>query len=102
MDPKNFDDLARKLADSVPGPLRQMQEDVEKNFRTILQNAFARMNLVTREEFDVQTAVLARSRALVETLEKRVANLEAELVGRTADRKAGEKVQPQSGARPSR
>ena len=79
MDPKNFDDLARTLADSVPGPVRQMQEDVEKNFRTILQSAFSRMNLVTREEFEVQSGVLARSRALVEALEKRVATLEAEL-----------------------
>lgn len=86
MDPKNFDDLARKLAESVPGPLRQMQEDVEKNFRTIIQNAFARMNLVTREQFDVQTGVLARSRSLVDALEKRVAVLEEELNIRPAGR----------------
>ena len=79
MDPKKLDDLARKLAGSVPAPLRQMQEDVEKNFRTVLQSTFAKMNLVTREEFDVQTGVLARSRAMVAALEKRVAALEAEL-----------------------
>ncbi len=79
MDPKKLDDLARKLAGSVPSPLRQMQEDVEKNFRTILQGTLSKMNLVTREEFDVQAGVLARSRALVSALEKRVAALEAEL-----------------------
>ncbi len=78
-DPKSLDDIARRLADSVPAPLRQLQQDLEKNFTVILQSALSRLNLVTREEFDVQAAVLARSRARVETLEKRLAELEARM-----------------------
>ncbi len=76
MDPKVLDDLARRLAESVPTPLKQLQEDMEKNLRTVLQGAFSRMNLVTREEFDVQSAVLARSREKLTKLEQRVIELE--------------------------
>ena len=61
----------------MPAPLRQLQDDLEKNLRSVLQGAFARMNLVTREEFDVQTAVLARSREMLSALEKRVEEMEA-------------------------
>jgi len=54
-----------------------MQQDVEKNIHTLLQGAFARLDLVTREEFDTQTRVLARTREKLEQLEKTVAELEA-------------------------
>ena len=79
-DPKIFDDLARRLAGFVPPGLRDLQNDVEKNMRAALQSTFAKLDLVTREEFDVQAAVLARTRAKVEALEKRVAELEQKLV----------------------
>lgn len=75
-DPKALDDLARKLAESVPGPLKQVQSDLEKNFHAVLQTALDKMNLVTREEFDVQAGVLARTRAKLEALEARFADLE--------------------------
>lgn len=55
-----------------------MQQDVEKNVHTLLQGAFARLDLVTREEFDTQSRVLARTREKLEQLEKTVAALEAE------------------------
>lgn len=71
-----LDELARKLADSVPGNIRSMGEDVERNFKSLLQSALARMDLVTREEFDVQLAVLARTREKLEALEARLAALE--------------------------
>jgi BMFP domain-containing protein YqiC len=58
--------------------LRSVQGDLEENFRAMLRTALGRMDLVTREEFEVQAAVLARSRSLLEQLEKRVAELEAE------------------------
>lgn len=90
-DPKSLDDIARRLADSVPAPLRQLQQDMEKNFTVILQSALSRLNLVTREEFDVQAAVLARSRARVETLEKRLAELETRMTSTTT---AGEGSKP--------
>lgn len=77
MDTAKLDELARKLIDALPGGVRDLRADVEKNFRSALQSGFAKMDLVTREEFDVQTAVLARTRAKVESLEKQVAALEA-------------------------
>jgi len=53
-----------------------MGEDMERNFKSLLQSALARMDLVTREEFDVQMAVLARTREKLEALEARLAELE--------------------------
>jgi len=88
VDPKVLDDLARRLADSVPTPIRQLQEDLEKNLRAVLQGAFSRMNLVTREEFDVQRAVLARSREKLTVLEKRVQELEASVDDREISKPA--------------
>ncbi len=76
MDPKFLDDLAKKLADSVPGGLKDLQQDLEKNFHAILQSAFAKMNLVTREEFETQAALLARTRTKLDDLAKQVAELE--------------------------
>ena len=61
-DRPTLDELARKLADAVPGNIKSVGEDMERNFKSLLQSALARMDLVTREEFDVQMAVLARSR----------------------------------------
>lgn len=76
MDPKIFDDLARKLADSVPPGLKALQEDMEKNFHSILQSTFNKLDLVTREEFEVQASVLARTRSKLEELQKQVDELE--------------------------
>jgi len=78
MERETIDSLASRLAAAVPQGLRSVQGDLEENFRAMLRTALARMDLVTREEFEVQAAVLARSRALLEELEKRVAELEAE------------------------
>ena len=76
LDPKFFDDLAKKLCDAVPPGLKQVKGDVEKNFHAILMAAFEHFDLVTREEFDIQTAVLTKTRKKVSALEKRVAALE--------------------------
>lgn len=72
----NLDELARQLAESVPENLRALGEDLERNFKSLLQSGFERMELVTREEFDLQTAVLERTREKLEKLEARVAELE--------------------------
>ncbi len=71
-----IDQLARQLADSVPRNLKALGEDIEKNFRSLLQSGFDRMDLVTREEFDLQAAVLERTREKLERLEQRLAVLE--------------------------
>ena len=75
-----FDDIARRLSGAMPASAQAVQDDLEKNLRAAAQAAFTRLDLVTREEFDVQRKVLARSRAKIELLEKQVAELEAKLL----------------------
>lgn len=76
LDPKLFDDLARRLADAVPTGIRELQQDVEKNLRAVLQASLSKLDLVTREEFDVQARVLARTREKLDKLEKTLSELE--------------------------
>jgi len=64
----------------MPASAQAVQDDLEKNLRAAAQATFARLDLVTREEFDVQRKLLARSRAKIEALEKQVAELEAKLL----------------------
>ncbi|MBS3954456.1 MAG: accessory factor UbiK family protein [Methylomicrobium sp.] len=75
-DPKALDEIASRLAYAVPPGLNNLKEDLEKNFHAVLQGALGKLDLVTREEFDVQKAVLAKTRAKLEDLESRVAALE--------------------------
>ena len=79
MNTKMLDDLASKIADAVPPGLRTLQTEFERNVRAILQSAFSKMNLVTREEFDVQSQVLAKTREKLTALEQQVARLEQQL-----------------------
>lgn len=74
----NLDELAKKLSALLPDSVRHMREDVERNMRGLLEGGLQKMNLVTREEFDIQAAVLLRTREKLEALEKRVAALEAQ------------------------
>ena len=76
LDPKQLDELTQRLSKLIPKGVKNVQTDIEKNIRALLQSAFAKMDLVTREEFDVQSAVLARTRAKLEDLEKQVSALE--------------------------
>jgi BMFP domain-containing protein YqiC len=76
LDPKHLDDLATRLAGSLPKGLQALQADIHRNLRASMEAGLARLDLVTREEFDVQTAVLARTRAKLEALEARVAEME--------------------------
>jgi BMFP domain-containing protein YqiC len=79
IDPKAIDDLARRLAAAVPEGVRQAGRDLENNFKMVLQNALGKLDLVTREEFEVQQQVLARTRDKLESLAQRLAELESEL-----------------------
>lgn len=76
IDPKHLDDLSRKLAASVPAGLQTLKQDMERNMRATLEAALVKMDLVTREEFEVQSAVLARTREKLQRLEALVAELE--------------------------
>ena len=75
-DPRLIDDLARRLAGAVPESVSALRRDLESNFKGVLQAQLARLDLVTREEFDVQANVLKRTRARLAALEKRIAELE--------------------------
>ena len=72
----SLDELARELADAVPRNLKAIGEDLERNFKSLLQSGLGRMDLVTREEFDLQVAVLERTRQKLDALEARLAELE--------------------------
>jgi len=76
MSDNSIENLARKLADSVPEGLRSVRDDLEENFRSVLRSGLSKLDLVTREEFEVQQAVLARTRDKLEALEKRLEELE--------------------------
>lgn len=75
-EPSNLNDLARKLSQALPNDLQLLRGDIEKTFQAILQASFSRMNLVSREEFDVQKSVLLKTRQQLERLEARVEELE--------------------------
>jgi len=75
-DPRLIDDLARRLAGSVPESVLALRRDLEQNFKGVLSGGLAKLDLVTREEFDVQAAVLKRTRSKLAALEKRLAELE--------------------------
>ena len=71
-----IEELARKLAAAVPEGVRSIQSDLEKNFRSVLQSGLGKLDLVTREDFEVQEAVLQRTREKLEALEQRLSELE--------------------------
>ncbi|MFU2315879.1 ubiquinone biosynthesis accessory factor UbiK [Rahnella sp. PCH160] len=76
IDPKKIEQIARQVHESMPKGIREFGEDAEKKIRQVLQAQFSRMDLVNREEFDVQTQVLLRTREKLAVLEQRLAALE--------------------------
>lgn len=76
IDPKKLDEIAENITRALPPGLVQMRDDAEKNIRAGLTSAFGKLDLVTREEFEVQQQVLLRTREKLEALEKRVSELE--------------------------
>lgn len=79
IDINKLDEITDRFMNSLPEGLKIMQSDLKKQFRQSLQSTFAKMDLVTREEFDVQSAVLARTRQKLETLEAELAELEQKI-----------------------
>jgi BMFP domain-containing protein YqiC len=74
----HIDELARRLSSLVPPALRDGREELQQNFKSVLQAGLGRLDLVTREEFDVQREVLLRTREQLEALQRTVAALEAQ------------------------
>lgn len=71
-----IENLARKLAESVPQGLKSVRDDLESNFRSVLRAGMSKLDLVTREEFEVQEAVLTRTREKLEVLEQTLQEME--------------------------
>jgi BMFP domain-containing protein YqiC len=77
-----LDDLARKLADAMPESVRSFGRDLEGNFKAVLQAQLAKLDLVTRQDFDVQSAILQRTQGQLADMEARLKELEAKLNAR--------------------
>jgi ubiquinone biosynthesis accessory factor UbiK len=77
MNSTGLDELARRLAESLPPPLRAFAKDLEGNFKAVLQAQLAKLDLVSRNEFDVQAALLARTQTALASLEQRLKDIEA-------------------------
>ena len=80
-DPKLAQDMAKQFVDSLPAGAKAIQQEIENQLRQFLQQSFNKMDLVTREEFDIQTQVLAKTRAKLVALEETVKTLESKLSG---------------------
>src|SRR6266404_1311468 len=84
-DPMSFinssrlDELARRLADSVPESVRAFGRDLEGNFKAVLQSQLSKLDLVSRQEFDVQAAILERTQTKLTAMEARLKEIEARL-----------------------
>jgi BMFP domain-containing protein YqiC len=76
---KGLDDLVGRLSASMPASVKHLQADIENNIKSGLESGLQKMNLVTREEFDIQTAVLLKTRHKIDALEKKIQQLEQQL-----------------------
>ena len=83
----SIDKLARMLAEAVPQGLKSVRDDLEKNFQSVLRAGLAKLDLVSREEFEVQEAVLSRTREKLEALEGRLASIETAPISKTKGKK---------------
>ncbi len=72
LDAPELDSVAKKLFSSLPLSIQNLEKELQQKFKDILQASLARLDLVTREEFDIQTRVLARTREKVEKIEQQL------------------------------
>ena len=79
IDPKKLEEIAKQVHNSLPPGIRSMGEEAEKKMRQVLQAQLGKLDLVSREEFDVQTKVLLRTREKLAALESKLAQLEQQL-----------------------
>ncbi len=71
------DEFIKRIFENIPDDLRKGKEDFDKNLRAAINAAMSNMNLVTREEFDIQSTLLSRTRELVDELDAKVKELES-------------------------
>ncbi len=94
IDPKKIEQIARQVHESMPKGLRDLGEDVRREIRQALQSQLTRLDLVSREEFDVQTQVLLRTREKLALLEQRLNDLENRPARRLAAKSSSKKTGP--------
>ena len=73
---KTINDLVKNVINALPNSVKEGEADIEKNIKSVFLSAFNRLDLVTREEFDIQSQVLNKTRQRLEQLEKRIARYE--------------------------
>ena len=73
---QTINEITQKISALLPDSIKVVQDDIEKNIRAVIESSFSKMNLVSREEFDVQSALLARSLEKLQQLEEQIAELE--------------------------
>lgn len=78
---KKIEEIAKQVSESIPPGLKSMASEFEDKAKTVLQNKLAQLDVVTREEFDVQTQVLIKTRIKLSELEAKFAELEAKVIG---------------------
>ncbi len=74
-----LDNLSKKITNTIPTSIKILQSDLKKNGKSALESSLSRLNLVTREEFDIQQGVLQRSRQKIDQLEKQLAEIESQV-----------------------
>lgn len=87
MDFKSIDEAARRVMGSLPAGFETLRHDIERNVQATLRSTLAKMDLVTREEFEIQEQVLMRTRTKLDELEQQVRELEARIAAAPAKKK---------------
>jgi BMFP domain-containing protein YqiC len=82
---KKIEEIARQVTDSIPSGVKNIASDLEQKTKNVLQRKLSQLDVVTREEFDVQTQVLLKTRAQLSELENKIAELEAKLCDKQQD-----------------
>ena len=82
IDPKKIEEMARQIHNALPPGIKSLGEEVDKKVKQVLQSQLNRLDMVGREEFEVQTKVLLRTREKLTALEEKLAQLEQRLTDR--------------------
>ena len=85
IDPQKIDDLVRQLGAALPPELASFEKEMNKQFKAVLESAFQRLDLVSREEFDIQVKVLQKTRAQLIELQQQLADLDQQLSGNDSE-----------------
>lgn len=83
INPKKIEEIAKQITESIPPGVKNVATDIESKTKEVLQRKLAQLDVVTREEFDVQTQVLAKTRAKLEAMEAKLAELESALADKS-------------------